>query len=136
MNTQQALEGAHKYASEFEKFIVTYPLVTCIALAWVVSWVLTVTARPFLKAIFPDHLERHFIRVFDVAIAFLVVWDMWPGTFAHWWALGIGGASPFAYFALSEVLCWKWPGLRKYLSLRELADADHDFPKTKPKDPQ
>ena len=40
---------------------------------------------------------------------------------ALWWAAGIGGSSPVAYFLLSELLCWKWPNLRAYLSLRELA---------------
>ena len=118
--SQQTVAQANEYASAFEAFIVAHPVVTCIALAWVVSWVVTVTARPFLKAVLPDHIERHVIRLFDVVIATFAVFEMWPNDHALWWALGIGGSSPIAYFALSELLCWKWPTLRKYLSLREL----------------
>lgn len=121
MQTAQATQQANEFASWFESFIVTYPVTTCIVLAWVVSWVVTVAFRPFLKRLLPDDLERHAIRLFDVMIAFLVVWDMWPGEYAHWWALGIGGLSPFAYFAFSELLCWQFPRMRRFLSLRELA---------------
>jgi hypothetical protein len=103
-------------------------------LAWVVSWVLTVAFRPILRHVLPDGIERHVIRLFDVVVAFLVVLDMWPHDHAHWWAAGIGGASPFAYFALSEALCWKWPNLRRFLSLRELAiePVSEDRPKEPP----
>ncbi len=131
MNEQ--VTKANEYASAFEAFITAHPVITCIALAWVVSWVLTITFRPVIRAIFPDNVERHFVRVFDVLIAGLVAFDMWPNDHALWWAAGIGGTSPVAYLALSDLLCWKWPGLRKHLSLREFAgDSESE---DKPQDP-
>jgi hypothetical protein len=120
-------------ATWFEAFILAHPVVTCILLAWVVSWVLTVAFRPVLRYLLPDGIERHVIRLFDVVIAFFVVLDMWPHDFAHWWAAGIGGASPFAYFVFSELICWKLPAARRALSLRELAEPS-ETPNEPPKD--
>lgn len=129
----QILDQVNGAASWFETFIQAHPVVTCWALAWVVSWVVTIAFRPVLQYLLPDQVERHVVRLFDCVVAFFVVFDMWPHDFAHWWAMGIGFASPFGYFAFSELLCWKWPGLRPRLSLRDFHDDPHT-PET-PKDP-
>lgn len=115
------MNDANTYASAFEAFITEHPIVMCIALAWVVSWVVTVTVRPFIKALLPDHIERHFVRLFDVLLAGAAALVMWPEEHGVIWAMAIGGSSPIAYFALSEAVCWKWPQFRKYLSLRDLS---------------
>lgn len=127
MIEQQQVTKANEFATAFETFLTAHPVVTCIALAWVVSWVITITARPFLTFV-RDELERHVVRLFDVLIATAAAALMWPGDHIVVWALAIGGSSPIAYLLLSEALCWKWPGLRKYLSLREFT--------TEPQEPQ
>lgn len=119
MNDQ--ISKASEYASAFEAFIGAHPTVISIVLAFVISWGLTAGLASLLRVLLPDNIERALIRLFDIAVAALVAFYTWPGAHAVWWALAIGVSSPFGYLALSELLIWKWPALRKHLSLRELA---------------
>lgn len=119
MNEQISTVG--DYVSTFEAFIPAHPTTVSIALAFIISWGLTAAVASLMRALFPDNIERAVIRLFDIVVATIVAVFTWPGDRAVWWALAIGVSSPFGYLALSELLCWWKPGLKKYLSLRELA---------------
>lgn len=121
MIEQQELGRVNDAASWFEAFIVAHPVVVSIFLAWFVSWVVTAALKKPLRAWVNNDWQDWVVRTFDCLVATSVCVQTWPNDHAAWWALAIGFGSPFAYFAVSELLClWK-PGLRKYLTLGELA---------------
>lgn len=111
---------ANEYASFFEAFIANHPFVTAILVATLVSWAVTAAFKVPLRALLPDAWQDWCIRTFDCAVAGAVAWYMWPGEHDAVWALLVGTGSPVVYWALSGFLVWKWPGLQKYLTLREL----------------
>lgn len=112
----------NEYASWFTAFLHDQPIVVALLLAAVISWTLTAAAKPWVA---DGPKKKRNLRTLDVCIAALVSaillfghvdWRLLIGL-----SLFIGGGSPFGYFLFSEAMCWKWPSLRKYLSLRELA---------------
>ena len=117
-------------ATWFETFILAHPVVTCIALAWVGSWVLTILLKKPLCHVVADDWEAWWLRMLDSTIATGIVAYMWPGDHVVVWALVLGPASPVAYLILAALLCWWRPALKPYLSLPEFLV--HETPKDAP----
>ena len=116
---------ANEYASAFEAFLTAHPIVIAIVTAIVCSWTLTAALKPW----FPSGPKRaRNLRTADCLIAAAIAAIMLHGLFTWQLLFGlcllIGSGSPFAYWIVSELLCWKWPQLRKYLALRELANVE------------
>lgn len=120
MNDQ--LDKTNAYASWFESFLHDHPISSAFAIAFVASWVLTAFVKPWLSK-GPNFART--VRSIDCVIAAAIASLLLHGQFGWRWITGlsllIGGSSPFVYWLLAAGACWKWPGLRRYLSLRELA---------------
>jgi hypothetical protein len=125
MDPQQQIEKASGIATALTAFAHAHPLITIVIVAIVVSWMATSIFKHILRRMLPDDIQDDVIRLFDCAVAGVFAFWMWPGDPAHLaWrvaaAIFAAGGSPLAYFLLAEAACWKWPGLRKFLTLREL----------------
>lgn len=121
------VEEANALAAGIEAFITLHPIVFAWIVATIGSWVLTSLSRLWVAK--GPNRKRN-LQTLDVAIAASLAALMMFGH-ADWRvllgvSLTIGGLSPFAYFGFSELLCWKWPQLRKYLSLREFTTPASD----------
>lgn len=116
------LDKVNAGASFFEAFLHDHPIVCAFAIALLASWVLTAFVKPWLSK--GPNFARN-VRTIDCILAAAIAALLLHGLFGWRWIVGlsllIGGSSPFAYWAAAGALCWKWPGLTKYLSLRELA---------------
>jgi hypothetical protein len=118
---QNQLDRIGAGASWFESFIQSHPYVVAIVVAILCSWTVTMVAKKPLRAFAPVAWQSWAIRTFDVMVATAIAWRMWPGTHPELWALLIGSASPAVYWIFASLLCWKWPRLARFLTLRELA---------------
>lgn len=137
MDPTSVIGSANTWAGAFTQFVNSHPMAVAVILAFVISWGLTAALASILRALLPDAIERSVIRIVDILIAFIVALFNWPTEPAIWWALAIGVSSPFGYALVTWVICWKWPTLKPYLSLRELAEPDvHPTSTTKPEDPK
>jgi hypothetical protein len=128
-------------ANFIEAFLRDHPIVAALLLAAVVSWTLTAAVKPWVE---DGPTKARKLRTFDVVVAGVVgavmLWGHVDLRLLVGLSLFIGGGSPFGYFMFTEALCWKWPKLRRFLSLRELApesvgddassDADPPVPPT------
>lgn len=119
MNEQ--LDKINQGANFFEEFIRVHPLVSAMIAATVLSWVLTAAIKPWMLR-GPNRARN--LRTLDVALAAIAAALMMRQLLEWRWlicfALLVGGASPFLYWAWSEALCWKFPKARRFLTLSEL----------------
>lgn len=135
------INQASENASALEAFVRDHTIIAAIIVATVCSWALTAAIKGWIST---GPRKALAVRTIDCAIAGVLAAIMLHDQFAWHILTGvcllIGSGSPFAYWILSELVCWKWPGLRKYLALRELAPdptpADETGDDTRiPKDP-
>jgi hypothetical protein len=120
MNEQ--LDRISQGANFIESFLRDHPIVAALLLAAAISWSLTAAIKPWVA---DGKNKKRNLRTFDVVVAAIVgavmLWGHVDWRLNVGLSLFIGGGSPFGYFMFTEALCWKWPSLRRYLSLRELA---------------
>lgn len=116
------LEKLNQGANFFEAFLRDHPVVAALLLAAVISWSLTAVLKPWIPN---GPSKARTLRTFDVLAAGIVgalmLWGHVEWRLLVGLSLFIGGGSPFGYFLASEALCWKWPKLRRFISLRELS---------------
>lgn len=134
MDPTTVIGSANSWAGAFTQFVTSHPMAVAVVLAYGISWGATSLLASLLRWFLPDAIERAVIRLVDALAAFFVALYNWPTEPAVWWALLIGVSSPFGYAAFSEALCWKFPRLKPYLSLRELSEPEHVYTPTKPED--
>lgn len=118
------LDKATAAANWFEAFI-RHASVMSILLALIGSWCATAAFKKPIRALIPVEWQSWSIRTFEVLVAMAIVARTWPNSWRLDWAFVIGFASPVIYFLLASLLCWKFPSLKPYLSLRELASDDN-----------
>jgi hypothetical protein len=121
MNPADQISFLNAWASAAAAFAHDYPTITVMVIATICSWTLTAAIRGWI----PHRPRRALIvRTLDCAIAFglalFMLWGLLPPRVLVGVSLLIGSGSPTIYWLLSSALCWKWPGLKKWLSLREL----------------
>lgn len=129
MNTTDQISWLDGTATAAAALIHAHPILTAILVATVCSWTLTAAIKGWIPA-GPRRALK--VRTLDCVIAFVIAVFLLSGLVPWKLLLGvsllIGSGSPFAYWGASELLCWKWPQLRKYLALSELAPALPDPP--------
>jgi hypothetical protein len=126
MNESESVARANAFVTALEAFAVAHPFITAWAAAWVLSWLVTWTFKKPIRALLPDEWDAWGVRAFDVHVAGVAAFVLLkllhiPVAWLVVAAGIIGFSSPIGYFLLSAAACWKWPGLRRYLTLRELA---------------
>jgi hypothetical protein len=121
------LDKATAAANWFEAFI-QHASVMSILLALVGSWCATAAFKMPIRALIAPAWQGWTIRMFDVVVALAICAATWPNDWRFVWAFVIGFASPIVYFLLAALACWKFPALKPYLSLRELASDDINVP--------
>jgi hypothetical protein len=126
MNETESVARANAFVTAIEAFAVAHPFITASAAAWVLSWLVTWTLRQPIRALMPNDWDAWGVRAFDVLVAGAAAFVLLkllqiPIAWLIVAAAIVGFSSPLGYFLLSAAICWKWPGLRKYLTLRELA---------------
>lgn len=111
-----------------EAFLHDFPILSAILIAMLASWALTAAVKPWWPPLRPR--KRLELRLFDVVVAgvlfTIAAWDSLSWKVLLSVALLVGAGSPFGYYGVTELLCWKWPSLRRFLSLKELCAPDGD----------
>lgn len=120
MIEQQELDRINANASFFEAFFKDHPLIIAIVAPILLSWVVTAAVKGWVRPWILPARQNLTIRSIDCAIAVAAAAKMWPLEHAFVFALLIGCLSPFAYGLFSFGLCWKWPSMKSWLTLREL----------------
>lgn len=126
MNESETVERANAFVTALETFAVAHPFVTAWGAAWVLSWLATAFFKKPIRALAPDAWDAWAVRAFDVLAAgvtsaLLLMLLHLPLAWLVVAASIIGLSSPLGYFVLSAAACWKWPALRRFLTLGELA---------------
>ena len=121
------LDQATAAATWFEAFI-QHASVMSILLAILGSWAATALFKIPLRILFAGRWSVFVIRLFDAGVAFAICAATWPNDWRWVWAFVVGVGSPGVYWLLAALLCWKWPSLKPYVALRELASDDLNSP--------
>lgn len=117
------LDKATAAATWFESFI-QHASVMSIVLSLLGSWFATAFFKIPIRWWSEPARHAFYIRAVDIAVAFALCLITWPNEWGFVWAFVIGFGSPVIYWLLASAVCWKFPKLKPFLSLRELASDD------------
>lgn len=121
MNEQ--LDAATRAATWFEAFIQNASAVS-ILLALAGSWAIALWLRFPFRQMIPKVWIAWSVYTVEVVAAFGICYGTWPNPEPLAWAITVGGASPLLFLAFALLLAWKFPALKPYLFLSQIAAAN------------